>query len=762
MPTKAQAFAQLAEHTAERLTSSLANWTGFLTTVGRLYKYPYHEQLMIYAQRPDATACADYELWNDKMNRFVRRGSTGIALLDPTGDTPKLKYVFDVSDTGGRDNSRRPFLWEIQDHYEQPILEMLENKFGVSGDNLLDGFYNIAKDLAAEYYDNNKEDIPYFAENSFLEDYDEDNLKVAFENATTVSIAYTLMKRCGLDTESYFEHEDFLPIFDFNTSAAVSLLGTAVSEQSEQVFRQISLTIIKTERERSNEHERNHLQPERGLSDTRPHTDRAADTAPREIRQNEENLSGGTPQSPVQPLVAERETLSAPTGNRPNGEQTVRADNDRLAENTDTARQDDPTDGMGRTHEQPQSPSGRNDFDGTGVQLTLFPSEQEQIQRIAESEQAKPVKPSAFSLPSKENKQLSIEPKQEDLLANWLVDFLNSLDTKYKGTFYAEKPELKVWEHIGSKKKNLSIHITSPAAKYSGDSAFTYFNREDKTDEITINEAIYNNPFLSTLSKDKDFSITLAPDTIYIYFHNFESKQLDFSLANTFENIVFKPVPPLSQVTPLYQSYLDVKSEYPNDIVMYRLGSFYEVLGDDAEFVANTLDLHSTYRNIGFSDERVPMCGFPDHVLEQYTQTLLDSGRNVVVVSLEDGEHKPHFIGSTATEPTNEIVPEPQPQAPLTEILQADTPEISAEITQTDIETTLLHWNGNEDSKTRMLSYMQDHSRERGTAQWLQNEYGGNLPAFTVTKDDLSLELPWAKVQRHIGQLVAQDRKSVV
>ena len=148
MPTKAQAFAQLAEDTATRLTSSLKLDRVSCTMVGRLYKYPYHEQLMIYAQRPDATACADYELWNNKMGRFVRRGSTGIALLDPTGETPKLKYVFDVSDTGGRENSRRPFLWEMGEHHEQPILEMLEDKFGVYSDNLTDGFYNIANDLA--------------------------------------------------------------------------------------------------------------------------------------------------------------------------------------------------------------------------------------------------------------------------------------------------------------------------------------------------------------------------------------------------------------------------------------------------------------------------------------------------------------------------------------------------------------------------------------------------------------------------------------
>lgn len=179
MPTAAQTkqayLAELFEDTAGRVTNSLANWTGFLSTVGNLYKYPFHEQLMIYAQRPDATACAEYDLWNDKMNRYVRRGSKGIALIDPTADRPKIRYVFDVADTGGRENSRRPFLWDMREYHEQPVLEMLSDKFGASGNNLSDGFYNIAQELAKEYYDNHKEDIPYLAENSFLEDYDEDN-----------------------------------------------------------------------------------------------------------------------------------------------------------------------------------------------------------------------------------------------------------------------------------------------------------------------------------------------------------------------------------------------------------------------------------------------------------------------------------------------------------------------------------------------------------------------------------------------------------
>ena len=537
MSDKAQSYAHLAEETAESLTKSLSNWTGFLTTVGRIYKYPYHEQLMIYAQRPDATACADYELWNNKMNRYVRRGSKGIALLDDTGDRLKLKYVFDVSDTGGRGKSRYPFLWEMQEYYKDPILEMLKDRYDTEGISIADALYNIAKDLAAEYYEDHKADIEYLTEGSFLEDYDEDNIRVAFEDAATVSIAYTLIKRCGLDTEEYFDHEDFLNIFDFNTADAVAMLGTAISEQSEQVLRQIALTIAKIERERSKSHERTNLQQERGLSDTRPHTDRAdgqQGTALGQIRQNEEKVPTGT-QNTVIPFPAPvREVVPTSTGNRPDSQQTVRADNGRLAESADTARQEEKSDGLGGTHEQSESTGGGNDTDRAHIQLSLFPSEEEQKQRIAESK-----KPSAFSLPLEENEQLSFEPKQEELLADWLVRFFNSLPTKYKGTFEIGKVELKKWKHIRSKEENLMITITSTLADY-GDNSFTQFNK-DKTDERIIHEAIDNSYLLTQLSKDKDFSISLSPSSIYIFYHKFKHKHIDFSLAEQFDDTTQEP-----------------------------------------------------------------------------------------------------------------------------------------------------------------------------------------------------------------------------
>lgn len=627
MPTKAQAFAQLAEDTATRLTSSLVNWTGFLGTVGRLYKYPYHEQLMIYAQRPDATACADYELWNNRMNRFVRRGSTGIALLDPTGDTPKLKYVFDVSDTGGRENSRRPFLWEMREYHEQPILEMLEDKFGVYSDNLADGFYNIANVLAKEYYDTYKSDIAYLVEDSFLEELDELNVQMAFENAATVSIAYTLMQRCGLDTESYFEHEDFLPIFDFNTSAAVSLLGTAVSEQSEQVFRQISLTIAKTERERSNEHEQFNLQQERGLSDTRPHTDQSADTAPREIRQNEENLSGGTPQSPIQPPVTEREAASSSVGNRPNSQPPTHADNGRLAESADTARQNDTADGLDRSHEQSQSPSGRNDTDGAYSQLTLFPSEQEQIQSIADrQERVKTQGQSAFSLSHSE-----IEYELQ------------------RGTGTQ-----------GGKFRIYDFYKKSPTEKAAIDFIKNEFGW-------------------------------------YGHSHTFEDGTRGY--------IEYQPSKGM------------ILNHYDTD-------------------KKNTLKWAE---------------------IEKYLRALVATDRYLTVE--EKAQYEEQQLAAVGLD---ENVPLAEPsqaiwQEPADNV--QETPSIPpTEITKADIESALQLWNGDTASKRRVTKYMESHSRERGTAEWLKNEFGGNLPVFTITKGNLSLKLPWAKVQRHIGQLVAEEQ----
>ena len=185
MPSKLQFYAQLADQTAVEAAGSYQKWTALLRTMARVYKYPYHEQLMIFAQRPEATACADYEIWNKQMRRYVKRGSTGIALIDTSGDNPSLKYVFDVSDTGGRDNSRRPYLFQYQQEHEQAVTTALMDKFArQEAGTLPDLLEDISIQLAGDYWQEHKQDILDNIDGSFLEDYDEYNLQHTFLEST--------------------------------------------------------------------------------------------------------------------------------------------------------------------------------------------------------------------------------------------------------------------------------------------------------------------------------------------------------------------------------------------------------------------------------------------------------------------------------------------------------------------------------------------------------------------------------------------------
>ena len=251
MPSKLQTYMQMADEAQRQITGSYRGWTGFLTTAARLYKYPYAEQVMIHAQRPDATACAEYDFWNEKMGRYVRRGSKGIALIDSSGERPRLRYVFDVSDTGGREFPKSRYLWEYRAEHADAVSAMLESRYGVDGKGgLIDQLERIASQLAEEYWRDYKRDILAIVDDSFLYGYDEFNVGAAFQSAAAVSIAYSLMSRCGLEADDRFEHEDFLSIFDFNTPEAAAELGTAVSRINGEVLRQIEVTVKNYEREK--------------------------------------------------------------------------------------------------------------------------------------------------------------------------------------------------------------------------------------------------------------------------------------------------------------------------------------------------------------------------------------------------------------------------------------------------------------------------------------------------------------------------------
>ena len=417
MPSKLQMYEQMADQTAKQVTGSFGEWTAFLETMGRLYKYPFHEQLMIFAQKPNATACADYDLWNKQMGRYVRRGTKGIALIDTSGDNPKLKYVFDVSDTGTRANSRRLNLWEYRDEHQDAVTASLENRFGVSGEKgLADQLEQIAGKLVTEYWNDNRRDILGILEDSFLEEYDDYNVEMAFRNAAAVSTTYTLMSRCGLNPGDYFEHEDFLSVFDFNTRDTIAVLGSAVSNSSEQILRQIAITVKNYEREASlqrqaertqNDGEQSELYAERGLSDSQSDALRDRNEALGQVRSDEEKVPAGAQAGAVEQHDPVREPVSASEGDRRGSEPEAGTDDAGAdeAERRDGEPESQRSDEVDRAYEQPQKPSrgsnSRRTDSRISGQLTLFdvglfPTEQEQIAVIDEAESVKPT-PFAFS-----------------------------------------------------------------------------------------------------------------------------------------------------------------------------------------------------------------------------------------------------------------------------------------------------------------------------------------------------------------------------
>ena len=414
MPNKLQAYAEQAERTARQITGSHLAWTAFLTTAARLYKYPYNEQLMIYMQRPEATACAEYDFWNEKMGRYVRRGSTGIALIDASGYKPRLKYVFDVSDTGGKENARRVNLWELKDAHTDSVSAMLEHNYSVSGKNgLAEQFESVASQLAAEYWRDHSRDILGIVADSYLEEYDDYNIEVAFKNAAAVSITYSLMSRCGMQPEDHFEHEDFFSIFDFNTPRTVAALGTAVSEINEQVLRQIEVTIRNYEREHSAERTAEHgeqpdLHDERRLHDSRPE-DRGAGAAPRQVRADAPEVPEGASPHSLESDDLGGDPVSAPAGDRAGGAEPSGADDAGAGGGSggDGKPESQRPNEMGGPDEHLQGAGGGSDSRGAdlritehptrGGQLSFFPTEAEQITSIEEAESVAQT-PFAFSV----------------------------------------------------------------------------------------------------------------------------------------------------------------------------------------------------------------------------------------------------------------------------------------------------------------------------------------------------------------------------
>ena len=406
MPSKTEEYLALAQRTANGLTRYWESWTDYLTTASRLYKYPFADQLMIYAQRPDATACADYDVWNSRMNRYVRRGSKGIALLDESSGFPRLHYVFDVSDTGVRRNSRDPEVWQYNDDLKQSVSEMLAAIYGISGERVSQQLADAAGKLVADYWDNNGGDIRAIVDGSLLMDYDDAGVEMQFKSAAAISVTYTLLERCGFEPTGWFDKDDFQAIYNFSTPDAVYTLGAAVSDMSREVLRNIERTVKTTIRRRNAERSQyEYEQQERDLLDRRglPAPEPDSEPAPEaagQVRQAAPDVPERPSPSAVPHDASEREPVPAPDGDGADSREPDAADHGAVAEAEPGPGQGAESDGVGAAHEQPESAGRGTGADGTDLQLSFFdahiPTEVQQIEKIDRAESEKT--PSAFSL----------------------------------------------------------------------------------------------------------------------------------------------------------------------------------------------------------------------------------------------------------------------------------------------------------------------------------------------------------------------------
>jgi N12 class adenine-specific DNA methylase/adenine-specific DNA methylase len=433
MANKLYAMEQLTEEVAKDVAASPQEWMRFLNTASRLYKYTFPEQLLIYAQRPEATAVASMEIWNQKMYRWIKKGSKGIALIDNTsGPKTKLRYVFDVQDTYKvRNLGKDPQLWNLPMEGEQLVADYLQEQLTLEDTEggLAESLHQAAKESMQEWLPDALEELRLDVTGTFLEELDEQNQEVEFRELMTNSVWYVFLNRCGLDVQEYLDVEDFRHITDFNQLKVLGHLGSAVNEISRPVLMQIGRYVLndlendlktvakekevaynefntliresntdntedREEKKEETDYERDQLQPERRVSDSgyQPGRDERND---REIRNDEERVSEKSQSSQVQHSDSAEPSGQSSDGDRQSGKAESRQPDERTSGERSGTGQDGRHNGMDQTHEPDQS-TGRGTGDsGDYLQLSLFPTEEEQLGEIRKAAAAL-TQPAAF------------------------------------------------------------------------------------------------------------------------------------------------------------------------------------------------------------------------------------------------------------------------------------------------------------------------------------------------------------------------------
>ena len=618
MSSKTEEYLALAQRTANGLTRYWESWTDYLTTASRLYKYSFADQLMIYAQRPDATACADFDIWNNRMNRYVRRGAKGIALLDESSGFPRLHYVFDVSDTGVRRNSRDPEVWQLNDDLFQPVSEMLAQEYGIHHERLSQQIADIAGKLAESYWDNNSSDILGIVDGSFLMDYDDAGQELQFKSAAAISIMYTILERCGFEPEGYFDRDDFQAVYDFSTPDAVYALGTAVSDCSRDVLRNIERTVKTTIRRRNVERSQHEYEEqERDLLDHRGLPAPEPDLQPAEdpvgqVRQDAPELSEAASPGAVQLDAPERNAVPASDGAGADGREPDAADDDRTAEAEPSPGQGEEPDELGEAHEQPAGANRGNHSDGADLQLSfldaVLPTEAQQIEKIdrAESEKSS----SAFVL-----SQAEIENE------------LRKHGSGFTGgkqrimALYQTQPDRKLRAKALAKEYGIGGHshdfLDGSRGFVNHDWKGLEFDHYPDHQKITLKWA----------QVEKYIDLMIQSDR---YLTDEEKEQ------RTARQEAERQLPMLDGT--VAAEYTALKEQYPNTLVGFELNGNYLFYDKDAVAVERILrtNLLSQENVLG----KVKVTGFPSEQWAAKSKKLWAAGNNVYLAGLnEDGSH---------------------------------------------------------------------------------------------------------------------------
>ena len=613
MPNKTQEYLNLAQQTAKELTRYWENWTDYLTTASRLYKYSYADQLMIYAQRPDATACASFDLWNNRMNRYVRHGSKGITLLDQSSSVPRLHYVFDVSDTGVRRNSRDPEVWQLGPDLVQPVSEMLAREYGVRHERITQQIADICGKLVDSYWDNNSGDILDIVDGSFLMDYDEAGQEFQFKSAAAISITYAVLERCGFEPEGHFDRDDFQAIFSFSTPAAVYALGTAVSECSRDVLRNIERTVKTTIRRRNVERSQyEYEQQERDLLDHRGLSAPEPDPAPAgentgQVRATAPDLPDEASPGAVQLDASVGNSASAPVGGGANRREPDAADHAGVAETEPGSEQGAVSDGVGAAHEQPESTGRGTGDERADLQLSFFdahiPTEAEQIESIDQAESEK--SPSAFSL-----SQAEIE---------------NALR---RGSNF-ENSKLRIWKiyQLQPDRKLRAKALANEYAPYGpGGSSHTYLDGssgwlDHDSKGLTFEHYPDHQKVLLRWDRvEKYIDLMIQSDR---YLSDKERRAIDF---------------PLELNAASAAEYTALKAQHPDTLVGFEAGGNFMFYGEDAAKVAKVLNSALFTRETALGE--VQVTGFPPSLWARKSKELWSAGNDVYLAGLnEDGTH---------------------------------------------------------------------------------------------------------------------------